>query len=202
MIIDLAIKNINSLPTDVLSMLGQILIEDQNHLKALEVFDKLKENTDDLKVKAGYLSALAEKDTKAASQYLKSLDYSAAEMETEEELHDLLEEPLATGDQKKKAKAKPGDIVESTKAGGKIFIPKAKTNKKVKYPKNFDPENPGAMPDPERWIPKWQRSKGKKKLRMKGPQGDVKNIGVHNKKEFSTSNMEVAGSGTTGRRKK
>jgi hypothetical protein len=32
-----------------------------------------------------------------------------------------------------------------------------------RLPKNFDPENPGPMPDPERWLPKWQRSDYKKK---------------------------------------
>lgn len=34
----------------------------------------------------------------------------------------------------------------------------------------FDPEHPGPMPDPERWLPKWQRAearKGRKKRRDK-----------------------------------
>jgi hypothetical protein len=30
----------------------------------------------------------------------------------------------------------------------------------------FDPANPGPPPDPERWLPKWQRSDAKK-LRKK-----------------------------------
>ena len=36
-----------------------------------------------------------------------------------------------------------------------------KRKKKIIYPKNFDPKNPGPMPDPERWIPKVQRKKYK-----------------------------------------
>ena len=35
-------------------------------------------------------------------------------------------------------------------------------------PKNFDPENPGPMPDPERWLPKWQQSKYKKYAKKRG----------------------------------
>jgi hypothetical protein len=28
--------------------------------------------------------------------------------------------------------------------------------------RSFDPANPGPPPDPERWLPKWQRSDAKK----------------------------------------
>lgn len=34
---------------------------------------------------------------------------------------------------------------------------------KVRWPKGFDPRKPGQMPDPERWIHKLERVKGKKK---------------------------------------
>lgn len=40
---------------------------------------------------------------------------------------------------------------------------KKKRKQKPRLPKNFDPENPGPKPDPERWLPKWQRSDFKKK---------------------------------------
>lgn len=33
----------------------------------------------------------------------------------------------------------------------------------MRLPKDFDPANPGPMPNPERWLPKWQRSDFKKK---------------------------------------
>ena len=41
---------------------------------------------------------------------------------------------------------------------------KAKAKKKppTRYPKGFDPANPGPMPDPERWLPRWERSNQKK----------------------------------------
>lgn len=58
------------------------------------------------------------------------------------------------------------------------------------------------MPDPERWLPKWQRMKGKKKMRkMKGPQGDAEHVGMHNKKGVSTANIEAAGAATNKRKR-
>ena len=53
--------------------------------------------------------------------------------------------------------------------------------KKPLYPKGFDPANPGAtpLPDPERWLPKRERStyrKSKKERRAgvsRGPQGSA-----------------------------
>jgi signal recognition particle subunit SRP72 len=40
------------------------------------------------------------------------------------------------------------------KGGAEIFIPKKRV-KKTKYPKNYEITNPGPLPDPERWLPKW-----------------------------------------------
>lgn len=53
---------------------------------------------------------------------------------------------------------------------------KKRKKRKVHYPQGFDPENPGPMPDAERWLPKWARKKGKKNRkkndgRMTGAQG-------------------------------
>lgn len=66
---------------------------------------------------------------------------------------------------------------EEMMGGAAVFIPK-KRNRKIKYPKSYDPENPGPEPDPERWLPKWQRSKFKKMakkrgIQLKGAQGDA-----------------------------
>ena len=72
---------------------------------------------------------------------------------------------------------KTTNVMEKTTGGAEIFIPK-KRNKKVRYPKSYDPHNPGLMPDPERWLPKWQRSRFKKMAKkkgiyIKGAQGDA-----------------------------
>lgn len=56
-------------------------------------------------------------------------------------------------------------------------VAKKKRKKKIRYPKNYDPENPGPMPDPERWLPKFERTEYKKRMAKKtkglirGPQG-------------------------------
>jgi len=192
-LIELVIKNVNTIPKDVLAFVGQVLIQDQNFTKAYEILSKIVDSTDDLKIKAGYLSALAEKDVNAASDYFNKIDFALPELSNDRDLHELIEEPLNKGQQEKKKREKTMvEKVEETKKGGKIFIPKTKSKKKIKYPKNFDPANPGPLPDPERWIPKWQRSKGKRKLRMKGPQGYIQNIGMHAKTGPSTSNIEAA----------
>ena len=51
---------------------------------------------------------------------------------------------------------------------------KKKHKKKKRYPKNFNPKNPGPMPDPERWLPKMQKKKfrAKNKLAHQGAIAD------------------------------
>lgn len=76
---------------------------------------------------------------------------------------------------------------------------KQKQNKKKKkrYPKDFDAKNPGPEPDPERWLPKYQRSKFKKIMKKKGgrTQGDAA-IGKETVASFkgasSTANQEIS----------
>lgn len=56
---------------------------------------------------------------------------------------------------------------------------KKKRKRKPKYPKGFDPANPGPPPDPERWLPKRERSsyrpkrKDKRAAQIRGSQGSV-----------------------------
>ncbi|XP_051142581.1 uncharacterized protein LOC127259346 [Andrographis paniculata] len=56
---------------------------------------------------------------------------------------------------------------------------KKKRKRKPRYPKGFDPANPGPPPDPERWLPKRERSsyrpkrKDKRAAQIRGSQGAV-----------------------------
>ena len=56
---------------------------------------------------------------------------------------------------------------------------KKKRKRKPRYPKGFDPANPGPSPDPERWLPKRERSsyrpkrKDKRASQVRGSQGAV-----------------------------
>lgn len=54
-----------------------------------------------------------------------------------------------------------------------------KKKKKIRYPKGYDPENPGPMPNSERWLPKWERKANRNKKNAtykKGAQGSS-NVG-------------------------
>jgi signal recognition particle subunit SRP72 len=49
--------------------------------------------------------------------------------------------------------------------------PKKRLRKrKPRMPKGFDPNNPGPPPDPERWLPKHERSAFKKRRKGKAKQ--------------------------------
>ncbi|CEO97826.1 Signal recognition particle subunit SRP72 [Plasmodiophora brassicae] len=53
---------------------------------------------------------------------------------------------------------------------------KKKKKKPIRYPKGFDPAHPGPPPDPERWIPRYERTKGRRRHQggaFKGAQGSV-----------------------------
>ena len=52
-------------------------------------------------------------------------------------------------------------------AGAEPVVQKRKRKRRSRLPKGFDPENPGPPPDPERWLPKWQRSEFKRKRRSR-----------------------------------
>lgn len=56
--------------------------------------------------------------------------------------------------------------------------PKSKKKRKRKplLPKGVDPNNPGGPPDPERWLPKWQRSDFRKKKRGQHQRAQAANV--------------------------
>ncbi|KAG6541191.1 hypothetical protein Mapa_017425 [Marchantia paleacea] len=63
--------------------------------------------------------------------------------------------------------------------------PKKKRKRKPLYPKNFDPANPGPPPDPERWLPKRERSSfrpkksNKRVAPIRGAQGAAASAPTH-----------------------
>ena len=87
----------------------------------------------------------------------------------------------------------------AAEAGGAEPVKKKKKKRKIRYPKGFDPENPGPPPDPERWLPKHERAEFKKRMKKKdknllrGPQGAVgATEDAFRVKGPSTAQMEVA----------
>uniref|UniRef100_A0A0G4HTR3 Signal recognition particle subunit SRP72 n=1 Tax=Chromera velia CCMP2878 TaxID=1169474 RepID=A0A0G4HTR3_9ALVE len=81
---------------------------------------------------------------------------------------------------------------------------KKKRKKKIRYPKNFDPNNPGPPPDPERWLPKRERAEYKKMMAKRknlsrGPQGAAVSDGQETgqfKQGPSTAHVHVGGAST------
>lgn len=67
------------------------------------------------------------------------------------------------------SKGKDGAAEDAAEKGnvGQEKKEKKKRKRKQRFPKGFDPENPGPLPDPERWLPKWQRSDAKKRKKRK-----------------------------------
>ncbi|CAI0425734.1 unnamed protein product [Linum tenue] len=78
---------------------------------------------------------------------------------------------------------------------------KKKRKRKPRYPKGFDPANPGPPPDPERWLPKRERSsyrpkrKDKRAAQVRGSQGAVAR--EKNEPSASSSNAASAAAGTS-----
>lgn len=70
-------------------------------------------------------------------------------------------------------------VTEAYEEGKSKSKAKKKRKRKPKYPKGFDPANPGPPPDPERWLPKRERSsfrpkrKDKRAAQVRGSQGSV-----------------------------
>ena len=105
--------------------------------------------------------------------------------------------------QKEKIAAAGGGASEDTTNDAQLKEKKKKKRKrKIRYPKGFDPENPGPLPDAERWLPKWERSDAKKarkkrrdKEMVKGSQGAGK---VDASLDASTSAAAAAAAGSGG----
>ncbi|KAJ7957619.1 Signal recognition particle subunit SRP72 [Quillaja saponaria] len=70
-------------------------------------------------------------------------------------------------------------VTEAYEEGKSKTKAKKKRKRKPRYPKGFDPANPGPPPDPERWLPKRERSsyrpkrKDKRAAQVRGSQGAV-----------------------------
>ncbi|GAB4817516.1 hypothetical protein N2152v2_004562, partial [Parachlorella kessleri] len=61
----------------------------------------------------------------------------------------------------------PAALRKREAEGGDVEKPKKKRKRRKKLPKGYDPANPPPPPDPERWLPKWERSDAKRKHKKK-----------------------------------
>lgn len=109
-------------------------------------------------LQARYLTMLADVDFSAAEQMQQSLDQPEIEEEKEgaragetDVIQRLIEEAMP---EFRKVKKTTDVDVQNVDGGACVYIP-MKRKRKTKLPASFDPENPGPIPDPERWLPKW-----------------------------------------------
>lgn len=70
------------------------------------------------------------------------------------------------------------DAAAARREAGGATREKKTRKRKVRLPKGFDPANPGPSPDPERWLPKWQRSDFKRKKNRRAPPGSKARLGA------------------------
>lgn len=93
-------------------------------------------------------------------------------------------------------------VVDTHEEGKNKTKAKKKRKRKPRYPKGFDPANPGPPPDPERWLPKRERSsyrpkrKDKRAAQVRGSQGSVSR-GDTGASSSNNSNPKANQAGTT-----
>ncbi|KAI3520463.1 hypothetical protein L1887_09899 [Cichorium endivia] len=165
--------------------------------EALKLYEKLVKSHQSIEALVGLIETAAYTDVEKAETYekklkplpgLTSVDVNALEKTSgakyvENGPH--LGDNNGTHESKSKEKAK------------------RKRKRKPKYPKGFDPANPGPAPDPERWLPKRERSsyrpkrKDKRAAQIRGSQGAVAKEGGNSGNVKSSQPSNVKGSSSS-----
>lgn len=145
---------------------AKLMMENKDHKGAIVLLEELrKHNPDNPRVLAHLISAYSEIDPVKAQEIMKflpPLEKVIAEVDV-----DALETSnwsLGAKYVKKSTKSdvpSPGNIKEEVKKN------KKKKKRKKQLPKNYDSS---VDPNPERWLPRWQRSTYKKKKDKRGTQ--------------------------------
>jgi signal recognition particle subunit SRP72 len=170
--------------SSILQIAMRLDLKDSNF--ASEVFQLYLEKIDgsDTEALCGLIQALASTDPEKAETYAQRLKLPSYDHLDAEELEKAAIPKIDKNLKKNKElqaneKDKDADQKEDDDAAEKTTKAKKRRKRKIKYPKNFDPENPGAPPDPERWLPKRERAEFKKRMKkrdkalMRGPQGSM-----------------------------
>lgn len=176
----------------VLRIAARVAVQIKDRALAAEVYQSFLENIDgsDYEALCGLVQALSVTDPERATEYAERLQVPSFDHLDAEELE---AQPIpkvgAMFSQRRRDRDEEAD--------GKLTKPKKKRKRKIRYPKGFDPENPGPPPDPERWLPKRERSEFKKKMRkrdkhlLRGPQGAITTEDFR-KQGPSTAQVEVS----------
>lgn len=133
---DLIIKNTLNILADSFYFCGNYEEASKIYSFTLEKLDKADRN-----IKLGLINATVHINPEKADEMRRNLDETMIDLSMEN-ISNLLNEVFS------KFKKNPDKQKK-----------KSKKKKKQRLPKNFDPKNPGPMPDAERWVPKFQRKK-------------------------------------------
>jgi len=142
----------------VISQIAELYIKDKNYKQAIQLYEQAlsrdRENVRALE-RLGYLYSFT--DMKKSEEYLQRIPQ--VDIITDlNELRRLEVDYLPSR----------GTKVEESKTVLDASKKIKKRKRKPRYPKGFDPENPGRGPDPERWLPKMERAKNRKLAKKKG----------------------------------
>ncbi|EGG20988.1 signal recognition particle 72 kDa subunit [Cavenderia fasciculata] len=152
-------KEIDSF-VDLLKLSANLKMKHQKYKDAAETYEKiLKVNPNDLFALPSYIIATSHYDPTLSQKYqgklpIIKLTNSSVDVDKIETLG------LSYGKEKKVAPKAVAEVLKSRKARDAAAAAAALTKKKPRFlPKNYDPAR---APDPERWLPKWQRAKNKR----------------------------------------
>jgi len=141
-------------------------------------------NPRDLQALAGLVIATSHFDAALANEHLARLETCAPPID-QSSLDELNAERLEQASLPRTARVRDENVGGRKRDTGAADASEAerpkkkrRSRKKPLYPKGFDPANPGPPPDPERWLPKRERSNYRARRKDKrgvsrGPQGST-----------------------------
>ncbi|KAK9863884.1 hypothetical protein WJX84_011397 [Apatococcus fuscideae] len=146
--------------TYLLQQLAELHLQAGDASKALASYQELSKVDPEAAVASGMLGRLARSEVGQDPHTAAALEDQLPPMPAADVDIDALESaPLGMARRQRRL---PGEK-RVTEEGGEKTASKRKRKRKPRLPKGFDSANPGPPPDPERWLPKWQRSDFKRK---------------------------------------
>ncbi|KAK7399972.1 hypothetical protein VNO78_11170 [Psophocarpus tetragonolobus] len=139
---------------------------------AAQLYEELVKSQGSIESLVGLVTTVARLDVKKAELYEKQLKALPG-------LKGIDVDSLERTSGVKQVEVPHVGVPETHEEGKNKTKTKKKRKRKPRYPKGFDPANPGPPPDPERWLPKRERStyrpkrKDKRAAQVRGSQGAV-----------------------------
>jgi len=154
---------------------GNFKLKHKMYEQATAMFEKLiKKNRNDFSSLPALIIAASHFDLALAEKYEERIPSMGSDTELDIDALENLTAPKTVSKLLQNTEALGNDQPQARKKTDAEIKVNKKKKKKKKLPKNYDPS---VAPDPERWLPKWERSSFKKKQRRnqlgKGSQGST-----------------------------